>query len=64
MTSTVAKRGGPEELWTLKETAAYLKVSRSTLYGWRYYGKGPVGYKIGGAVRFDPEVVKAWVASQ
>jgi predicted DNA-binding transcriptional regulator AlpA len=36
-----------ERLMTLSEVSELLGVSLSTLYGWRYRGGGPSGYRIG-----------------
>lgn len=50
-----------EELWTVKEVAAYLKMSRSGVYDrlTRINDKIP-HLRLGSAVRFDPDAVKAW----
>jgi hypothetical protein len=54
---------GPMELWTVEETAAYLRVPVATLHKWRYLGKGPRGHRIGKYLRFEPAEVRRWVQS-
>lgn len=53
-----------ERKWTSRETAEFLQLSRQTLAAWRWQGVGPPYEKLGGAVRYDPSVVKAWAASR
>ena len=40
-------------LYTEKEAAIYLGLSRHTLKSWRRLKKGPAYVKMGGAVRYD-----------
>jgi Helix-turn-helix domain len=47
-------------LWTVEETARYLRVPPATLYQWRYLGTGPKAGKVGRWLRYDPEDVIAW----
>lgn len=37
-----------ECLWTVEETARYLRVPKATLYQWRYLGIGPKAGRVGG----------------
>jgi len=53
-----------ELLWTTKEAATYLRVPVATLYTWRSRRTGPIGHKVGRHVRYDPTVVRRWVATQ
>jgi hypothetical protein len=53
-----------EPKWTSRETADFLRLSEQTLANWRWRGCGPPFLKINGAVRYDPEAVRAWTASQ
>lgn len=46
-------------LWTVAETAAYLRLSRSFVYKASNAGTLPC-LRIGAAVRFDPGAVRAW----
>ena len=43
------------------ETARLLTVEVATLRRWRWAGKGPVYRKIGGAVRYDPADLTAFI---
>jgi len=53
-----------EPMWTPRETAAFLRLSQQTLANWRWRGCGPPYLKLNGAVRYDPQVVRQWSASQ
>ncbi len=55
---------GPERLMTLVDLSELLGVPVGTLYGWRYRGEGPAGYRIGRHVRYRRSVVEAWIESQ
>jgi len=49
-------------LWSVKQTAEALSMSRSKLYeGISSGALGPAGVKIGGKRYFDPAEVRAWV---
>jgi hypothetical protein len=51
--------------WTSRETADFLRLSEQTLANWRWRGCGPPYLKINGAVvRYDPQAVLEWTASQ
>jgi len=56
---------GPVELWTIEETAAFLRVPPETLYTWRkrHYGPPPAG-RVGRYLRYDAETVRAWFREQ
>lgn len=47
---------------TLEETAQYLKMGKSTLYGFARKGKIPA-HKVGRAWRFDPDELDDWLKS-
>lgn len=49
-----------EELWTTRETAAYLKCSPVTVEMWRPDGRGPDFLRIGKAIRYKKSVVVAF----
>jgi hypothetical protein len=53
-----------ESRWTTRETADFLNVSEQTLNNWRWRGCPPPFLKINGAVRYDPDAVREWAASQ
>ena len=51
-------------LWTVEETARFLRVPKATLYQWRYLGIGPKGGRVGRYLRYDPADVIAWFRQQ
>jgi hypothetical protein len=55
---------GPEELWTIEDTAAYLRTTPGTLYQWRHRRKGPPAAKPGKRLLYDPAAVRAWFRGQ
>jgi excisionase family DNA binding protein len=55
----------PQRLWTAQEAADYLGVPLATLYRWRSAGSpAPEGIRFGRHLRFDPDEVRSWAASQ
>lgn len=56
--------GPMEPLWGFSEVAEFLRVSVETVKRWRKHREGPVGYRVGKYVRFDPAEVRAWVLEQ
>ena len=46
------------------EVGKILSVKVSTLRRWRWAGLGPRFIKIGAAVRYDPQELKAYLANQ
>ncbi|QKW31670.1 helix-turn-helix domain-containing protein [Nocardiopsis flavescens] len=53
-----------DALWSVEDTAAYLRVPPKTLYEWRYKGDGPPSHRIGRYVRYIPAEVRTWVRSR
>lgn len=53
-----------EELWTVKDVAAYLKMSRSSVYSSLTNRDAIPAVRMGSIIRFDPDAVKAWVAAR
>ncbi|MCG7932143.1 MAG: helix-turn-helix domain-containing protein [Candidatus Thiodiazotropha lotti] len=49
-----------DEILTLKEVAAYLKLAEKTAYRLAAEGKLP-GFKVGGSWRFKKEDVENWI---
>lgn len=49
-----------DEILTLKEVAAYLKLAEKTAYRLAADGKLP-GFKVGGSWRFKREDVEKWI---
>lgn len=52
------------ELLSIRELAAYLGVAEKTIYQWRYRGEGPMGFRVGGQIRYRPEDVETWLQRQ
>lgn len=53
-----------EEAITERQFAKAVGRSLGTVRTWRHTGYGPPSYKIGNAVYYDPELVRAWVQQQ
>lgn len=53
-----------ERLWSVQELGTYLGVEVRTLYHWRQTGAGPVAIKVGRALRYDPALVRQWLAER
>ncbi|MFS1861442.1 methylation-associated defense system helix-turn-helix domain-containing protein MAD1 [Vibrio lentus] len=49
-----------DQISTLKEVAAYLKLAEKTAYRLASEGKLP-GFKVGGSWRFKREDLEAWI---
>jgi excisionase family DNA binding protein len=52
-----------DQILTLKEVAAYLKLADKTAYRLASEGKLP-GFKVGGSWRFKSEDIEAWIEEQ
>ena len=52
-----------DQILTLKEVAAYLKLAEKTAYRLASEGKLP-GFKVGGSWRFKREDLEAWIETQ
>ncbi len=53
-----------DELLTMKEVAAVVRVPIATLRYWRHLGTGPRGFRIGRSVRYWRTEVHAWLEQQ
>ncbi|MEV5954848.1 helix-turn-helix transcriptional regulator [Streptomyces sp. 900105755] len=54
----------PEQYLTPEDLVTLLRLpSVETVYQWRRKGIGPRGFRVGRYLRFDPDDVRAWVAS-
>lgn len=53
-----------DEMLTLDETAALLRVPENTLRYWRVIGAGPRSFKVGRHVRYWKSDVVLWVTEQ
>lgn len=52
-----------DQILTLKEVAAYLKLAEKTAYKLAAAGKLP-GFKVGGSWRFKREDIDQWIEEQ
>jgi len=52
-----------DQILTLKEVAAYLKLAEKTAYRLASEGKLP-GFKVGGSWRFKRDDLEAWIEEQ
>ena len=52
-----------DQILTLKEVAAYLKLAEKTAYRLASEGKLP-GFKVGGSWRFKRDDLEAWIEKQ
>lgn len=53
-----------DELLTMKEAAAVVRVPLATLRYWRYLGTGPRGFRVGRSVRYWRNEVHSWLDQQ
>lgn len=53
-----------EEMLTLDELCAWLKIPKTTIYKQRWEGTGPPAYKLGKHLRFDRAEILAWLRSK
>jgi excisionase family DNA binding protein len=61
MTNDEDRSAEPAGLMTIDEVAAHFKVTRNTIYGWRYRGHGPKAIRFGKHLRFKESQVAAWI---
>ncbi|MCX5069108.1 helix-turn-helix domain-containing protein [Micromonospora lupini] len=52
------------DLWSISDTAAFLRIPVGTLYQWRHRRTGPRAFKVGRHLRYDPADVRAWLEDQ
>lgn len=50
----------PAALWDIDDLAAFLGVTKQTIYSWRTTGYGPRGFRVGKHLRWRPATVVAW----
>ena len=53
-----------DELMSLKEVAALVRVPEATLRYWRHLGTGPRGFRVGRSVRYWHNEVVHWLEEQ
>lgn len=56
-------KGHLDQLWTVRDVSAFLRVPVGTIYQWRVRGEGPPAMRLGRHLRFDPDEVEAWARS-
>lgn len=61
---TLASTNPQDELLTLDELCAMLRISKGTAYKQRATGCGPPGYRIGKHLRFKRGDVTRWLESR
>lgn len=49
-----------DDIWTIKELSAYLKLKEKTAYALVAKGKIP-GFKVGGSWRFRQSAIDEWI---
>lgn len=52
-----------EDIWTIKELAAYLKLKEKTAYALAAKGELP-GFKVGGSWRFKKTDLETWIENR
>lgn len=57
------KRPLPDRYLTPVDLTDLLGVPIETVYQWRRKDTGPRGFRVGRHLRYDPEDVRAWVAT-
>ncbi|MET8350915.1 helix-turn-helix domain-containing protein [Micromonospora sp. NPDC005206] len=53
-----------DDLWSIEDVSAFLRVPVGTLYQWRYRRTGPRAFKVGRHLRYDPADVRSWLSGQ
>lgn len=53
-----------DELMSIKEVAAIVKVPEATLRYWRHLGSGPPSFRVGRSVRYWRTEVALWLENQ
>lgn len=48
----------------VKRAAAYLGISKNTLYVWRHRREGPPSFRMGGRVMYRVTALDEWIACQ
>ncbi len=61
---TTATPHAKDELLTMKEVAAIVRVPEATLRYWRYLSTGPRSFRIGRGVRYWRTEVHHWLETQ
>ena len=64
MASSESHEGRMENLLNENEVSKQIRVSLAALRRWRLEGRGPRFIKVGSLVRYRPEELETWLASQ
>jgi hypothetical protein len=57
-----ATRSVADQLWSIQDVGHFLDVPVATIYQWRVRGEGPPATRMGKHLRFEPDIVRAWVS--
>lgn len=52
-----------DRLLSAVELANYLDVPIKTLYAWRHWGEGPIGFTVGKHIRYRWSDVERWISN-
>ena len=52
---------GMEKLWTVEELAEFAGVSATTVYHWRWLGRGPKAIRVGRYLRYPEGEIEKWL---
>ena len=58
---TGSRESRTESLLTVGELAGWLGIAEGTLRYWRHVHRGPPSLTVGGAVRYRPSDIEAWL---
>lgn len=61
--TTSTGSSSPPALWSIEDVAAFLGVTKQTIYSWRSTGYGPAGFRVGKHLRWRPSTVIAWTVA-
>ena len=61
---TTMKPHNPVQLMKVDDVASMTGVPKGTLYNWRTSRYGPIGFRVGRHLRYDPADVRAWIDEQ
>ena len=50
-----------DKLWTVYQLAEFAGVSVTTIYHWRWEGKGPKAIKVGRYLRYQESDIEKWL---
>ena len=50
-----------DKLWTVDQLAEFAGVSVTTIYHWRWEGKGPKAVKVGRYLRYQESDIEKWL---